>query len=102
MATAMKLSASTARPEVTSRAVGADLPLAITVRRASEVSGLGLTSIWSFLRDGRLEAVRVPGVRRTLVSYPSLTRLLGPPSASVPPPRKRGRPRKEAMHEATP
>jgi hypothetical protein len=94
--------ATTARPEVTSRAAGAELPLAITVKRASELSGLGLTSIWGFLRDGSLEAVRIPGVRRTLVSYPSLTRLLGPPSASVPPPRKRGRPRQEAMHEAAP
>jgi hypothetical protein len=66
--------ATTARPEVTGRAAGAELPLAITVKRASELSGLGLNSIWGFLRDGRLEAVRVPGVRRTLVSYPSLTR----------------------------
>jgi hypothetical protein len=90
------------RQEITDRSMGDHLPLAVTVRRASELSGLGLTSIWSFLRDGRLEAVRVAGIRRTLVSYPSLTRLLGPPSASVPPPRKGGRPRKETMHEATP
>lgn len=71
-------------------------PLAVTVKRASELSGLGLTSIWAFLRDGRLEAVRVPGVRRTLVSYPSLARLLAPPSTGPTQPRKRGQPRKLA------
>jgi hypothetical protein len=94
MATKTKLLASTtSRPDITNRRAG-DLPLAVSVKRAAELSGLGLTSIWAFLRDGRLEAVRVPGVRRTLVSYSSLTRLLAPPSASVPPPPKRGRPRK--------
>jgi hypothetical protein len=94
--------ATTARPEVTGRAVGADVPLAITVKRTSELSGLGLTSIWAFLRDGRLEAVRVPGVRRTLVSYSSLTRLLTPSSSSAPPPRTRGRPRKASGMEVRP
>ena len=53
-------------------------PLAVTVKRACELSGLGPTSIWAFLRDGRLEAVRVRGVRRTLVNYASLARLLVP------------------------
>jgi hypothetical protein len=63
-------------------------PLAVTVRRASILSGLGLTTIWAFLREGRLEAVRVPGVRRTLVSYASLAHLLAssssPPSSKPP------------------
>jgi hypothetical protein len=70
-------------------------PLAVSVQRACELSGLGPTSIWAFLKDGRLEAVRVPGVRRTLVSYASLERLLAPPSAAQPErePRRRGRPR---------
>jgi hypothetical protein len=58
------------------------LPLAVTVKRACELSGLGLTSIWAFIGDGRLEVVRVPGIRRTLVSYASLARLLAPPSSS--------------------
>jgi hypothetical protein len=81
-------------PGVTGRADAEDLPpLAVTVRRACELSGLGPTTIWNFLRDGRLDAVRVPGVRRTLVSYTSLATLLAPASAS-PPPRRRGRPRK--------
>jgi len=70
-------------------------PLTVTVREACELSGLGPTSIWAFLRDGRLEAVRLPGVRRTLLSYASLARLLSPASES-PPPRRRGRPRKRA------
>jgi hypothetical protein len=72
-------------------------PLAITVAKACELSGFGPTSIWTFLKIGRLEAVRVPGVRRTLVSYLSLVRLLAPASESPPPPRRRrGRPRKDA------
>jgi hypothetical protein len=74
-------------------------PLAVTVRRACELSGLGPTTIWNFLRDGRLEGVRVPGVRRTLVRYASLAQLLAPASAS-PPPRRRGRPRKLPLQPA--
>jgi len=73
-----------------------ETPLAVTVKRACELSGLGPTSIWAFLRDGRLEAVRVPGVRRTLVSYASLARLLAPSADAGRAPRRRGRPRKRA------
>jgi hypothetical protein len=70
-------------------------PLAVSVGRACQLSGFGPTSIWAFLRDGRLEPVRVPGVRRTLISFRSLAKLLGPPAALEPQPRrKRGRPRK--------
>jgi hypothetical protein len=76
-------------------------PLAVTAKRAAELSGLGLTSIWAFLRDGRLDAVRVPGVRRTLVSYSSLARLLSPPSTLAPAPRKRGRPPKQQAQGTT-
>lgn len=89
------------RPETGTRAITGHQPLAVTVKQASDLSGFGLTSIWAFLRDGRLEAVRVPGVRRTLVSYPSLTRLLAPPSALPAPARRRGRPRKHSSNEAT-
>jgi hypothetical protein len=90
-------------------------PLAVTVSRACELSGFGPTSIWAFLRDGRLEAVRVPGVKRTLVGYRSLVKLLTPSTearrrsgrprkaeqraqhtAPSPSPRRRGRPRKTA------
>lgn len=89
-------------PGVTDRVDAEHLPpLAVTVRRASKLSGLGLTSIWAALRDGRLEAVRVRGVRRTLVSYASLARLLSP-THETPQPRKRGRPRKAETSEVIP
>jgi hypothetical protein len=68
-------------------------PLTVTVPKACELTGFGLTSIWAFLKTGRLEPVRVPGVRRTLVSYASLTRLLSP-QHDPPEPRRRGRPPK--------
>jgi hypothetical protein len=51
-------------------------PLTVTVAKACELSGFGPTSIWAFLKDRRLEAVRVNGVRRTLISYQSLMKLL--------------------------
>ena len=69
------------------------VPLAVTVTKACKLSGFGPTSIWTFLKDGRLRAVRVPGVRRTLVSYESLRQLLASPDDG-PPRRSRGRPRK--------
>jgi hypothetical protein len=72
------------RSEITGRASGDDVkPLAITVKHACELSGFGPTSIWAFLKDGRLKAVRVPGVRRTLISYASLARLLTPATAAA-------------------
>jgi hypothetical protein len=71
----------------------APVPLTVTVAKACELTGFGATSIWGFLKDGRLKAVRVPGVRRTLVSYASLTSLLSPPP-DPPEPRRRGRPPK--------
>jgi hypothetical protein len=78
-----------------------DQPLAVTVDRACALTGLGPTSIWAFLRDGRLEAIRVDGCRRTLVGYRSLVKLLTPSTEA--PRRKRGRPRKaerQAQHTA--
>jgi len=83
---------TTGKADVPSNA--AAVPLAVTVAKACELSGFGPTSIWAFLKDGRLKAVRVPGVRRTLVSYESLARLLSPQS-DAPLPRKRGRPNKQ-------
>ena len=54
----------------------AAVPLTVTVAKACELSGFGMTMLWAFLKDGRLRAVRIPGVRRTLVDYESLRRLL--------------------------
>jgi putative DNA primase/helicase len=88
------------RPEITGRDSADKDPLAVTVRRACELSGLGPTSIWGFLKDGRFEAVRVPGVRRTLVNYHSLVRLLSPAADSHSTARGRGRSRKCATAPA--
>jgi hypothetical protein len=53
-------------------------PITVTVKEACELSGFGPTSIWKFIKDGRLKARRVPGVDRTLVVYSSLRELLTP------------------------
>jgi hypothetical protein len=83
-------------------------PITVTVPRACELSGFGPTTIWKFIKDGRLKVRRVPGIDRTLVVYSSLRELLTPdPSENTktPPPRRpRGRPRKtpaEAVSAAT-
>jgi hypothetical protein len=72
-------------------------PLAVTIPKASAISGFGPTSIWAFLKDGRLKAVRVPGVRRTLVSYASLAQLLALSEEAFIGPRRRGRPRRTVL-----
>jgi hypothetical protein len=93
---------ATLPPGITGRATNTN-PLAVTVPQACQLSGLGATSIWTFLKDGRLDAVRVPGVRRTLVSYASLQRLLAPPAvAPSPERRRRGRPRKSEAERVLP
>jgi hypothetical protein len=69
-------------------------PLTIPVSEACRLSGLGATTIWQFVRDGQLEIVRVAGIKRTLIIYDSLLRLLTPTCPSQPVPRKRGRPPK--------
>jgi hypothetical protein len=94
-----------ARPEVTGKAALGPTesqypPLTVTVREARRLSGFGTTSIYAFIKSGRLKVRRVPGVDRTLILYSSLKELLTPdPSenTTVPPPRRpRGRPRKPA------
>jgi hypothetical protein len=67
-------------------------PLSHTVSKVCELSGFGPTTVWKLIADGRLKAVRVEGIRRTLVTDESLVRLLA--SAPQPQPRRRGRPRK--------
>jgi excisionase family DNA binding protein len=73
-------------------------PLAVTVGRACELSGLGPTTLWGLLKSGKLEAVRVG--RRTLVTYRSLEALLAP--RPEPAPRRRCRPRKMSAPELAP
>lgn len=69
-------------------------PLTVPVKEACHLSGLGPTTMWKFIRDGRLDIVRVAGIKRTLIIYDSLVHLLTPAYPSQPEPRKRGRPRK--------
>jgi hypothetical protein len=83
-----------------SRDDAAAVPLSITVAKACDLSGFGPTLIWGLLKTGRLRAVRIPGVRRTLVDYESLRQLLAPSEPEQQPQRKRGRPRKTPQHEA--
>jgi excisionase family DNA binding protein len=71
-----------------------DRPICHTISKVCELTGYGPTTVWKLIADGRLQALRVPGIRRTLVSDASLIRLLAPALESEPhQPRKRGRPR---------
>jgi hypothetical protein len=76
-------------------------PITVTVNEACELSGFGPTTIWKFIKDGRLQVRRVPGIDRTLVVYSSLRELLTPDlseNTTAPPSRRpRGRPRKNAL-----
>jgi hypothetical protein len=82
--------------------MGDATPLSVTVPQACRLSGYGPTTIWALVRDGRLKPVRVPGVRRTLISYPSLVRLLTPPTTNPQPAlRRQGLPRKVPADEAS-
>jgi hypothetical protein len=73
-------------------------PIAVTVKQACELSGFGQTTVWKFLKEGRLSKLRVPGVDRTLVSYDSL-RLLLESGLVEPRPQRRGRPPKARPEE---
>jgi hypothetical protein len=66
-------------------------PLTVTIKTACTLSGIGQTKMFQFIKEGRLEVIRLDG--RTLISFPSLQRLLTP-SSEKPAPRKRGRPAK--------
>jgi hypothetical protein len=79
---------------------GNDLePLAVTIQRACELSGFGPVTIWKLGKEGRIKLVRVRGVRRTLVDFSSLKKLLNPEVTDILP-RRRGRPRKLPANEA--
>ncbi len=49
-------------------------PLAVTVQRARELTGLGNTTLYALIRDKKLETVTVG--RRRLVLFKSLESLL--------------------------
>jgi excisionase family DNA binding protein len=49
-------------------------PLAVTVRRACDITGLGNTSIYELIKEGRLQTRKIG--RRTLVLYSSLEALV--------------------------
>lgn len=51
-------------------------PLTVTVATARKFSGLGNTTIWGLIKQGKLEAVRIG--RRTLITFRSLESLLAP------------------------
>jgi hypothetical protein len=69
-------------------------PLAVTLREARRISGLGYTTLWKLRKAGRLRSIKVPGVDRTLIDFRSLQELLGQSAAVAPPARRPGRPRK--------
>jgi hypothetical protein len=89
------------RPEVTGRnasnvgpiAVQPIEPIAVTIRRACELAGVGATTMWKWGKERRIRLIRPPGTRRTLVDYPSLKTLLAPEQTAGQR-RRRGRPRK--------
>jgi excisionase family DNA binding protein len=51
-------------------------PLAVTVKVASQLSGLGNTKLYELIKDGRLRTVTVD--RRRLVLFSGLEELLAP------------------------
>ena len=71
--------------------------LTVTIDTTRQISGLGNTTIFGLIKNGRLEAVHVG--RRTLITMRSLEALLTPQGRSEPPRRQRGRPRKAAQFE---
>jgi hypothetical protein len=81
------------------RWVGGGLkPLTLTVKATCMVTGLGQTTVWGLIRDGRLEVARVAG--RTLVKYLSVERLLSPDQSGQRAPRKTPGKRKLNADEA--
>jgi hypothetical protein len=86
---------TTIRPEISDRAVGEVEPLAVTFRTASQVTGLGATTLWKYAKEGLIRVIHPPGVRRTLIDFASLKKLLAPEKTDTPAPARRGRPRSE-------
>jgi hypothetical protein len=66
-------SMATIRPEIT----GCE-PLAVTFSAASQITGLGPTTLWKLAKQGRIRLIRLPDIKRTLIDYSSLRELLFP------------------------
>jgi hypothetical protein len=79
-------------------------PLAVTFKTGSQITGLGLTTLWKLAKAKRIETVSI--LRRTLIVYASLERLilgaeprpLGGPLV----PRRRGRTPKKPRKSDSP
>ena len=69
-----------ARGEITGKkpATGCVDPITVTVKEASALTGLGLTTMWRLIKEQRLQTRHVPGVARTLVDFGSLRALIEP------------------------
>jgi excisionase family DNA binding protein len=59
-------------------------PLAYSVVRARELTGLSDSTLRALLRDGRLRAVRIGGLRRTLIHGESLRELIAQATRTQP------------------
>ena len=55
-------------------------PITLTVNRAAAVTGLGISTVWKLISEGKLETVSIG--RRRLVRYTSIERLLAGKVAS--------------------
>jgi hypothetical protein len=71
-------------------------PLAVTFDAASQITGLGLTTLWKFGKEGRIRLIHPPGIRRTLIDYSSLRELLFPEQTETPRHQRERRSRKLA------
>jgi excisionase family DNA binding protein len=68
--------------------------LGCSAREACAALGVGRTLLYQLISEGRLEVAKLR--RRTIVSVPSLLRLMDAPAAE-PKPRRPGRPRKTVV-----
>jgi len=72
-------------------------PIAVTIREARRLSGLGETTLWKLRKVGRLKEARIDGVDKALILFSSLQELLSPSIQGPPAKRGRGRPRKHPL-----
>jgi hypothetical protein len=56
-------------------------PITVTIANARYISGLGNSTIWKLISEGRLDTVNIG--RRRLVLYDSLEKLLSPKADGV-------------------